>query len=320
MGLGESLKGIIRKSDTLNIVATQFYTSVVQPYKIINLAKAKGLKVEYGASAIDVFSATSRIRISRSHAIYLQDVIGNFNYFSEAVEADEAGLIDYSRPNLHQVKGFDLHPIRFPSLAEPTATTEQYLGFANLSEGSVALDLGAYSGLTSIMFRELCGTNGRVIAVDADEGNIAAIRENFEMYRERTGRKIELLEGAVWTHGNGISFSSEGNMGSSAVEIVGNRVGAANLVPSFTLSDIADRFSLDRIDFIKCDIEGGEGVIFTDGPFFVRFKPRIIVEVHPVGGKMTTDAVQRALSPHGYRFRMIEQAGESLPLMECWTD
>ena len=113
-------------------------------------------------------------------------------------------------------------------------------------------------------------------------------------------------------------------MGSSTAEIVGNRVGAASLVPSFTLSDIADRFGLGRIDFIKCDIEGGEKFVFEDAKFFERFRPKIIVEVHPVDGQKTTqvatEAVTRALAPHGYKFRMIEQAGESLPLMECWAE
>lgn len=320
MSLVETLKRAIRKNDTLNVLSTRLYVSLVQPYRIKQRARSKGLSVHYGDHTIDIASVSSRIRIAKRHAIYLGDVVGNFAYFADAVEPDAQGVIDYSQANLHRVKGYDLHPIRFPSLAEPMATTEQYLDFADLSEGSVAIDLGAYSGLTSIMFRELCGSAGRVIAVDADAGNIAAIRDNFAMYLTATGRQIELLEGAVWTHGNGISFSSEGNMGSSAAEIVGNRVGAADLVPSFTLSDIADRYGLERIDFIKCDIEGGESVIFEDAAFFERFHPRIIVEVHPVRGQMTTDAVKFALTPHGYRFHMIEQAGESLPLMECWPE
>lgn len=319
MSFSQNLKAIIRNFPALHRLSVSVYLSIFQQGAMKKAAAQNALSIEYTARHIDVFDNITRIRINKDHAIYLGDVIGNFRYFAEAVEPDETGLIDYSKPNLHQVKGYDLHPVRFPSLAEPIATTEQYLDFARLKEGSIALDFGAYSGLTSIMFRELCGHTGRVVAVDADAGNIMAIRENLEMYQAKTARKIELLEGAVWTHGNGISFSSEGNMGSSAVEIVGNRVGAANLVPSFTLSDIADRFGLDRIDFIKCDIEGGEGVIFTDAAFFARFLPRIIVEVHPIGGVLTTEAVKRALAPHGYDFRMITQAGEGLPLMECWV-
>jgi FkbM family methyltransferase len=319
MGAAEAIKSAVKKCGSLNLFLTWLYVNTYQPVKARAMAREKGLAVNFDKALINVSGQGKTVRIARRHAIYLGDVIKNFDYYAEAVEADASGVIDYSKPNLHQVKGFDLHPIRFPSLAEPVATTEQYLDFADLSAGSVVLDLGAYSALTSIMFRELCGDEGKVIAVDADADNILAIRENIDSYRGKTGRDIDLLEGAVWTHSDGISFSSEGNMGSSAVDIVGNRIGATSLVPSFTLSNIADRFGLKRIDFIKCDIEGGEGRIFQDNAFFQRFHPRMIVEVHPVGGSLTTDRVKQALSPHGYQFRMVDQVGDAFPLLECWA-
>lgn len=321
LSISQAFRNAIRRNNYLNPLATRLYVGAFQPFFSRRLAKKRGLKIKFDDKSIDICESDrqKRVRISTDHAIYLNDIINNFMYFHDAVEDDESGLVDYSRPLLHKVKGFELHPIRFPSLAEPVATTEQYLDFADLHEGSVALDLGAYSGLTSIMFRELCGDSGRVIAVDADADNIVAIHENFELYLAASGREIELMEGAVWVHSDGISFSTEGSMGSSATEIVGNRAGAADLVKSFTLSDIADRCGLDHIDFIKCDIEGGEGVIFQDVPFFTRFQPRIIVEVHPVDGRLTTEAVQRALTPHGYRYHLTEQAGGSFPLMECWV-
>ena len=71
------------------------------------------------------------------------------------------------------------------------------------------------------------------------------------------------------------------------------------------------------MDFIKCDIEGGEAVIFGDDAFFERFRPRIIVEVHPVKGEMTTAAVIRALDAQGYVTQMVKQDGIDLPLLEC---
>ena len=42
-------------------------------------------------------------------------------------------------------------PVFFNSLSEPIVTAKQYNDFANLSEESIAIDLGAYSGLTSIL-------------------------------------------------------------------------------------------------------------------------------------------------------------------------
>jgi hypothetical protein len=121
----------------------------------------------------------------------------------------------------------------------------------------------------------------------------------------------------VWIHDAGVSFSAEGNLGSSATDGVGDRLGQAELVPSFTLSSIAHRYDLPKVDFIKSDIEGAEGVIFGDSDFFQRFRPRIIVEVHPVDGELTTDKVKADLSKHGYAFELVDQIGSRLPLLRC---
>jgi hypothetical protein len=43
-------------------------------------------------------------------------------------------------------------------------------------------------------------------------------------------------------------------MGTSAAEIGGSRIGAANMVPFFTRSDFAERFGIDQISMSKCDI------------------------------------------------------------------
>lgn len=179
------------------------------------------------------------------------------------------------------------------------------------------IDLGAYSGLTSILFKEKVGSLGRVIALDADKQNIEACNKNFSLYKKLTSNNIDLVFGAIWNHCNGLSFSSEGNMGSSAVEIVGNR-GQTEQVRSFTLSKIAKYANLDYIDFIKCDIEGAEAVIFEDGDFFNSYRPRIIIETHLVSGEETTEKCIRDLSKYGYICKRIIQEGVGLPLLECY--
>ena len=269
---------------------------------------------------IDIRKDCRAIRTSRGQMIYTFEIIDNFDFFHGAVEPTLEGgleLVDYSQPKLHHVRGYDRHAVLFPSLAEPIETTLQYLAFADLKEGSVALDLGAYSGLTSILFRDACGDSGRVIAVEADACNIAAARQNFAAYKAATGREIELVEGAIWTHNEGITFSGEGGMGSSATAIVGSRGSDTGRVPSITLSELARRHGLERVDFVKCDVEGAEAMIFADGEFFARHLPRMIVEVHPIAGEMTTPQVVSSLSQFGYEHRVVRQNGIDLPLIEC---
>ena len=107
-------------------------------------------------------------------------------------------------------------------------------------------------------------------------------------------------------------------MGSSATEIVGKFRGDNNLIPSYTLSKLADLLELKRVDFIKCDVEGAEKVIFEDIDFLDKYNPRIIIEAHFVKGKETTDKCVADLTRCGYVCKRIKQFGVSLPLIECY--
>lgn len=284
--------------------------------------KFGGIRVVVHKDYLDFIRRNEVVRISISHLVYIMDIVDSFDYYFGAVEPESNGdfmVVDYSLPRYHRVKGYDRHPVFFSSFSEPLATTEQYMSFAKLKSGDVAIDLGAYSGLTSILYKDAVGPLGTVVAVDADEANILAISKNFENYENITGNKIELLYGAAWSHDDGIEFSTEGNMGSSAASIVGSR-GSIKKVPSFTLSAIASKFSLNRVDFIKCDIEGAETEIFCDEEFFKKFAPRIIIEAHVVGGIETTDKIVKDLSVYGYKFKKVRQNGVSLPLIECFKE
>jgi FkbM family methyltransferase len=286
----------------------------------IQKLKKNGLSIRKCDYSFDILDNTNRcVRISRKHYFYLQDIVNSFDYFFSAViplEINGLLLVDYSTPRFHEVVGYGLHPIMFSSFSEPIVTTQQYLNFAKLNHGSIVLDLGAYSGLTSIIFDQLVGNSGRVISVEADQLNIRCIKNNFYLYNKITGRKIELLEGAVWNNNDGITFSTEGNMGSSVVEYVGEFRGEILKVKTFTLSTIAKKYNLQKVDFIKCDIEGAESVIFNDSDFFNVFKPRIIIEPHIIG-RSTIDACIAQLAQYGYKCKEIKQHGVTLPLLEC---
>lgn len=320
MSYMQSLKSMIQRSERLNAALMPAFMSIVHPGMVRRNAKKRGLAVDFSGATVEINDGSRKVRLARQHSIYANDVVNDFDFYHGAVVpnvTDGVEVVDYSAPKLHQIPGFSLHPIFFNALAEPLATADQYLQFAQLTEGCTAIDLGAYSGLTSIVFREQCGAAGRVVAVDADPANIRAIKKNFELYASKTDRQVDLLEGAVWSHDDGIHFSAEGNLGSSATDCVGDRLGAATLVPSFKLSTIAHRYALTRIDFIKCDIEGAESVIFEDGPFFARFRPRIIVEAHRLNGTFTTEKVQSDLAAHGYKFELVDQLGSTQPLLRC---
>ena len=254
------------------------------------------------------------IRISESHAVYSQEITEGFDHYFSSVESIVEGdiqVIDFSTPALHNVIGFDMFPVHFPAIAEPVNTTKHYTDFAELKSGDIVLDLGAYSGLTSMIFKNIVGSTGTVVAVEADSTNIVSMKINFDNYEKYTQSDIKYIQSAVWNHTNGIEFASEGAMGSSVKNF--NTRTDPTIIPSITLSGIVEMFNLDRVDFIKCDIEGAERVVFDDTTFFEKFKPKIIVEIHMNSYEKCVDQ----LIKNGYAVRSVEQLGSVYPLIEC---
>jgi len=287
-----------------------------------NYARENGMRLVSSAHELSLinYKKNQIIRLRLDHVHYAGDFVKMFDYYFSSVEPiqyTDYAVVDFSVAKYHEVVGYSRHPVHFPTIAEPVVTTQQYLNFSNLSEGKVALDLGAYSGLTSILFKDLVGKNGTVVAVEADLENIESIKKNFKLYNTVTGNDIKLIHGAAWIHNNGLSFSREGSMGSSATETVGPDRGFNSVVPSYTLSRIAEELNLSQIDFIKCDIEGAEAVLFEDTEFFKKYRPRIIVEPHNnYHGVRTTDKVIADLTANNYQHNIIEQYGVHLPLIE----
>ena len=89
------------------------------------------------------------------------------------------------------------------------------------------------------------------------------------------------------------------------------------MVNSITLESLALKYDLQKVDFIKCDIEGAETEIFDQPNFFLKFKPKIIIECHSIRGKLTTEACKATLAKFGYKFEIREQEGYPLPLLFC---
>lgn len=308
------LKKLIRRIVPLRILL-YFYNKLIS-FKCVGT----GYKVVFERSFYRIINQNREIWLSKRHAIYLEDTIKNFDFYYEGVVAVEVGdrsIVNYSLPAWHQVKSFNEMPVFFPAFAEPVITTKQYVDFASLSEGSVVIDLGAYSGLTSIIFSNAMNNKGLVIAVEADEGNYIACEKNINLHNKIFNDRIQLIHAAVWKNCDGIEFSVEGNMGSSVIDVVGEGRAKTVKVPTITLDKIARDFNLKHIDFIKCDIEGAELEIFDSPLFFGSYRPKIMIECHSVSGNLTSAGVKAILSRYGYSCELVEQIGYPLPLLMC---
>jgi FkbM family methyltransferase len=284
------------------------------------------LSVEVRSGWIDIVDKKGlrRLRINRANSIYLPHLADCFNYFFGSATPirircgrDTFDVVDFSTPRFQEVSGFPDYPILCPSFTEPFITTLQYLEFAQLHAGDVVLDLGCYSGLTSIAFSREVGASGKVVALEPDPISFAAAQNNIARHIAIDEVDNVLLLNCAVGSGLGVaSFASDGTMDAADAAIVGSYRGHTVEVESLGLNDIADRCSLKRIDLIKMDIEGSElKVLAAAEEFFQRFRPKLIVEPHNVDGEFSEIAVKAILTKYRYRCETIIQAGLSWPLV-----
>lgn len=286
------------------------------------LAALNGLELIQRDLFFDLKRHDTVLRIASSHEMYLPHVISNFDYYVNSVVAvpvNGTKLVDMSGPRYHKLRGFGDIPFLFPSHTEPYDTTAEYLDFAKLNGGQTVIDIGAYAGLTSIIFGQLVGTSGRVYAFEADETNYKCAQINLEMAQQVMGlSNISLFRKAIWYQSGELRFSNEGAMGSSAVDITGGNRGNEVTVEATSLEDFFAERELKHVDFIKMDIEGCEVKVLEASAHFLRSTgARLIVEPHFVDGAMSTERCLHFLKSAGYQVRIREKVGESEPLIEA---
>jgi FkbM family methyltransferase len=250
-------------------------------------------------------------------------MIENFDYYINSVIPVTDGskqIVDMSGPRYHRLIGFGDIPFLFPSHTEPYDTTREYLDFADLKEGQTVLDIGAYSGVTSIIFAQLVGPTGHVYAFEADETNYACAKINVEMAERVMGlSNIALFHKAIWSHNDGVLFSHEGSMGSSAVAITGGGRGSEVTVPSTTLESFLSETGLKHVDFMKVDIEGGETELLKNSAILMKsVDAKLIIEPHRVNGKLNTEECRRLLESVGYFVHVRDKLEASEPLIEAF--
>ncbi|MGH9443991.1 MAG: FkbM family methyltransferase [Thermoanaerobaculia bacterium] len=279
------------------------------------LAKRSGAELVCRTGNIAVCRGVNEIRISPKNHVYAQDLIRNFDYyFDVVVPLRENGrlVVDYSAPTRHTMKDDGLE-FWFPELAESMETTRIYLDRAKLKPGDSVLDLGAYAGGAAYHFSRAVGAAGRVHAFEPDQRSFDCLAKNIELHALHN---VTAHRRGVWSETGRVVFQAEGNMGSAIEDASDRSSDTKEWIDVVSLADFCVERRLERVDFVKMDVEGSEAPILESaGDFIRKYRPSMIIEVHRVKGVRSDLDVARILTSHGYAVEKLDQAGLELPLL-----
>lgn len=121
--------------------------------------------------------------------------------------------------------------------------------------GDTVVDIGANIGFYTIECSNHVGPGGRVVAVEAAPEHALAIRANLALNEIENVKLLEIAIGDRKSEGI-LTRRSGDNLGMFTLGNVGG--GEAHHVRIDTLDNILEEQNVDRVDFIKMDIEGSE--------------------------------------------------------------
>lgn len=145
--------------------------------------------------------------------------------------------------------------------------------------GDVVLDVGGCWGDTALYFADLVGPHGKVYTFEFDPESLRILRANLALNPE-LAQRIEVVPVALWkTSDETLEFAQAGRM--TTLSGKASDGSSPSSVPTLTIDDFVARHGLNRVDFVKMDVEGAELEVLAGAhKTLERFAPRLGVAVY----------------------------------------
>lgn len=181
-----------------------------------------------------------------------------------------------------------------------------------VERGATAIDIGANLGYYSRPLSSLVGEEGRVYSVEPVPVIFSVLERNMSGRKNATLLNYALGEEQCLVDMVNDTVAEVGYFGTGRNAIKQGESSEQAIHFSVEMRRGSELFaSLDRLDFIKCDIEGYERVVLPEmRPIIERFHPVILLESD---GK-TRDNMVAMFSDMGYRAYTLGDDGEEHPL------
>lgn len=199
--------------------------------------------------------------------------------------------------------------IFFLGIYEPamTATIKEIV-----RPGMIAFDVGSNFGWYTLLLSKLVGPRGKVYAFDIVPSLIDTLRKNVELNHLSN---VIVTKAALGNKNADVEFYDDAQSGTANLseQMVIHK--SRSLVPMIRFDDFVESNRIESIDFIKCDIDGAEGLFLEGAGQSLQKTPTMIMEVFDQAQRVfhsTGWELLKKLQSFGYRMRNIDQQSQEL--------
>jgi FkbM family methyltransferase len=183
-----------------------------------------------------------------------------------------------------------------------------------LQPGMTVLDIGAHHGYYTLLASKLVGSSGKVFAFEPSPRESKALRLNLTLNRSKNVSPQPLALGKDETQADLFVVSKQQTGFNSLRPPSIPNPTIPLTVHVVRLDDWLRDARIDRVDFIKLDVEGGELAVLQGGADFLGRRPRpvILAELDDARSKAwghTAQDVAAHLSNLGFQWFTILESG-----------
>lgn len=124
-----------------------------------------------------------------------------------------------------------------------------------LQNGDIIIDIGASLGFNTVDFSKKVGNEGKVIAIEPDEENLAILQKNLEL---NGCENVTIVKKGVWSKKDKLHLQVKERGGGNSLVIAEGKIIGTVEIEVDTLDNILEQLGIKKVNLVKMDVEGAE--------------------------------------------------------------
>ena len=286
-----SLKNKIATSNSILTVPLKyfFYKYKNKYYEVNDLIKSS--KIEN-----DV------ITITLKNGLILQDLASE-----KPAEIQFTDRIKYGNPNkMDKILDVERFFFIYEIISELYVNTVHFKYF-DIKEGDIVVDAGANIGGFTLQAAKKVGKNGRVITFEPNERNMKILQMNC---KANNFDNVIFCKKGLWSKKETLEFFESHRKGEHSLIHNDEQHDKFNLsstkIEVDTLDNLLKEMNINKVDFLKMDIEGAEfhAIKGATNSILKQDNIKVLIEIHLADGEMTDKKIIPLLNE--YKFEILE--------------